>query len=245
MKIISKFNGTCKLCNGTISAGDKVEWEKGQGTAHIVCPESKQLALPDPSVPTRVIQPKHTGLAQAGDVWPNSLFGSKCQSYFSASGKAEWEAFHGVEWLYVLSVKIGKEYDDDEERWRKTESLTCRGATVEESATAATEKAAKEQRARAEWIVEGLARSPWQSALWSQPETVASLPDGLKLGGERHDSNTWILAEDGSSWLAVYNGRDGDDWRGNNWGGHSRVWVARDVDLREWLLAAREVLSKE
>lgn len=40
MTITAKFAGHCVACGGTITAGDKIEWEKGKKARHAECPAS-------------------------------------------------------------------------------------------------------------------------------------------------------------------------------------------------------------
>ena len=50
----SKYNGTCTRCNGSISKGEHINWNRGQGAQHFMCDEDtimkggktlKQLAI--------------------------------------------------------------------------------------------------------------------------------------------------------------------------------------------------------
>lgn len=38
MTITAKFRGVCSVCGGTIHAGDRIEWSKGEPTRHTACP---------------------------------------------------------------------------------------------------------------------------------------------------------------------------------------------------------------
>jgi hypothetical protein len=38
MTITAKFNGICTACKGTITTGQSINWEKGRGSSHVVCP---------------------------------------------------------------------------------------------------------------------------------------------------------------------------------------------------------------
>ena len=40
--IIAKFPGTCASCRCAIKAGDKIEWQKGAPSRHVVCPAGGQ-----------------------------------------------------------------------------------------------------------------------------------------------------------------------------------------------------------
>jgi hypothetical protein len=46
MTITAKFAGRCKRCGGWINAGEKVEWEKGEGIRHIECSASAPKSPP-------------------------------------------------------------------------------------------------------------------------------------------------------------------------------------------------------
>lgn len=39
MTITSRYSGTCRRCGGAIAAGEQIEWARGEGSAHIECPE--------------------------------------------------------------------------------------------------------------------------------------------------------------------------------------------------------------
>lgn len=49
MLIVSKFPGTCTACKGSISVGDRIQWEKGKGSSHVTCPKASTR----PTVATR------------------------------------------------------------------------------------------------------------------------------------------------------------------------------------------------
>ena len=37
MRIKSKFDSTCEVCNQPIRKGTEIEWEQGAGARHVVC----------------------------------------------------------------------------------------------------------------------------------------------------------------------------------------------------------------
>jgi hypothetical protein len=57
MTITAKYPGTCRECGGRIQQGDRIEWEKGAGAAHVECPaqptvvEREPDEIPFPNVP--------------------------------------------------------------------------------------------------------------------------------------------------------------------------------------------------
>lgn len=51
MTITAKFPGTCKKCNGNISAGTQIEWSKGNGAQHVTCPEKHTSPEQKPVAP--------------------------------------------------------------------------------------------------------------------------------------------------------------------------------------------------
>jgi len=55
MQITAKFPGTCASCRCQIRAGEKIEWQKGGPSRHVVCPAGGQPASVSPraSTPTR------------------------------------------------------------------------------------------------------------------------------------------------------------------------------------------------
>ena len=38
MQITAKFPGTCASCRCAIKAGEKIEWQKGAASRHVICP---------------------------------------------------------------------------------------------------------------------------------------------------------------------------------------------------------------
>lgn len=48
MTIIAKYPGRCKKCGGLIKVGDKIEWSKGEGAAHVKCPANPEPYRPEP-----------------------------------------------------------------------------------------------------------------------------------------------------------------------------------------------------
>jgi hypothetical protein len=46
--ITAKYSGRCKRCGGWINAGEKVEWEKGEGVRHLECPAKAQIGSSEP-----------------------------------------------------------------------------------------------------------------------------------------------------------------------------------------------------
>jgi len=37
MTITAKYRGTCRVCGGAISVGDRIEWSKSGGARHVDC----------------------------------------------------------------------------------------------------------------------------------------------------------------------------------------------------------------
>jgi hypothetical protein len=48
MTITAKYPGKCKKCGGRINVGDKIEWTKGEGAAHVECPANPEPYRPEP-----------------------------------------------------------------------------------------------------------------------------------------------------------------------------------------------------
>ena len=42
MTIQSKYDGVCRTCGGVFHAGDPIEWKKGEGSRHSVCPATPE-----------------------------------------------------------------------------------------------------------------------------------------------------------------------------------------------------------
>lgn len=48
MTITAKYPGKCNKCGGRINIGEKIEWTKGEGAAHVECPEKPETYRPEP-----------------------------------------------------------------------------------------------------------------------------------------------------------------------------------------------------
>jgi hypothetical protein len=46
MTITSRYAGKCASCGGRIHPGDRIEWQKGQGSRHITCQVGPTLTTP-------------------------------------------------------------------------------------------------------------------------------------------------------------------------------------------------------
>lgn len=61
VKMKAKYNGKCRKCGQPIQVGDEIDWEKGIGASHAVCPAS-------PSPKSSVYEPKKIEMEQIPEV---------------------------------------------------------------------------------------------------------------------------------------------------------------------------------
>ena len=57
MQMKAKYPGKCRRCGGAIVAGDDIEWSKGTGASHTVCP-TKSVSQPSRSCGTQPVETK-------------------------------------------------------------------------------------------------------------------------------------------------------------------------------------------
>ena len=219
MEIISKYNSTCRNCQGVILAGDKIDWERGKGSAHLACP-----AAPVVTGKTTTVVNRRGLLDPVGAIVETArVSGQKTRAEFG-------------DWLFVVSAKKVKEYDDDDDRMVTRGVMTCRAATAEEAASqiAAAAIEAKKYAAKKELL--RLANQVAESG--TKPENC-NWPNGTEIILDP-SRRSLVLAEGNVVWSLTHNGNDGDDWRPNNCGG----WIAYQLTDPTLYLKAQD-LAKE
>jgi hypothetical protein len=226
MTITAKFRGTCKACGGEIHAGDKIEWEKGEGSRHSKCP--------DASAPTTPAKRKTTDRTPV-DKSPAPIHLSGGSGY----GDAGWEVGQvilagekrrragGPDGLVVVRAsrryirEDGMSFDVGDEQGYLY-SADCRPATAEELRAAIDDRAhsealAVERKLEIDRLEHGFAAG-------EHPEGEQFILAGEQVmvssRARMHGSGTWAVIEPVGAiryiWWVRNNGADGDDWRGNN-----------------------------
>lgn len=101
MLMTAKFGGRCRECGGTIRAGEKIDWAKGRGVAHVACDPS--LRDSDYPVATHVVVdgPFSAGIDPRGnDEYPEWVVAicsdangheEDLKVYHCSSHRAAWE----------------------------------------------------------------------------------------------------------------------------------------------------------
>ena len=209
MTITAKFPGKCRNCGAVINAGDRIEWEKGLGAAHIKCPEKQKITEPENSI-------KISGGSGYG-----------CHGW--AIGQVIKNPYHGndrypeksiPEFLMVLSAREhyfreeGMSFGVGDESGY-TYSATCRPATDEESAPIREEIEKRQQAKNREKQLRDLADLIKKTGEYPQGDNI---PEGERL----HDSQdiygggSWFVIGPEWIWYCQNNGMDGDNWANNN-----------------------------
>ena len=202
MTITAKYAGQCRKCGGQINVGDQVEWVRGNGAAHVHCPEA---------VAPVVGQFRTT-------------VGSSCKRDFTA-GQALRNKQISIErgepeWLYVLSVTSRYYREDGMSFGVGDESgyvyaLTCREATDDESAALRAKRDEKERKALALTELNAIAKDIQN--LGEKPEGQ-NRPEGEIVVNTRdaYGSGDWFVLGEKYTWYVRNNGMDGDNWSANN-----------------------------
>lgn len=248
--ITAQYRGQCSACGERIAPGDKIKYAKGSPTLHATCetPEIPADAIhldggsgygcsgwapktvirnPNPRVVKsvkRVFECKACGEELSGNI---CLKGSLPEHRGSLKSEIEVErpgpGANQPEYLFVLTSSARYVREDglsfgvgDESGY--IYSATCRPATDEESAPLREAIAKAEARRVAAKALRDLYTDLWRSPEAECPEKVE------RIEGETitvRDSSQKIVISADCLWLVTYNGRDGDDWSPNNYGGHS------------------------
>lgn len=77
MTMTAKFAGTCRNCRGRIAAGERIDWTRSGGAAHVTCPaattsEERKVGWPSCAVCGVQVYPSGDNLACVG---PNPSYG--------------------------------------------------------------------------------------------------------------------------------------------------------------------------
>lgn len=197
MTIIAKYAGTCTKCYGPIKKGESINWERGNGSSHVACPE-KSAPTPAESNAIKISQ--------------GSGYGGR--EYHA--GQVIRHAKHGI--ITVLTASKRYIRDDgmsfgvgDESGY--IYSATCRPATETEAAPLLALEAEREKIAAAKKRL-GEIREHIQK---TGERPTAEQPEGEKLMNTQtiYGGGDWWIIGNGI-WYVRNNGTDGDNWSGNN-----------------------------
>lgn len=201
MTITAKFAGTCRKCGKPIMVGEKIEWEKGRGAAHLECPVAKPAGQVDPN---------------AIKISSGSGYGG--QEYLA--GQVLRHRTHGL--IYVVSagsryiredgMSFGVGDDSGYLYW-----ATCRPATEVEAAPLlakeAEVEAAKVRASELRTFCDDFRKRANFPSGDNLPEgTMVPVGKGQDIWG----GGSWFVIGTDLVWCVVNNGRDGDDWSRNN-----------------------------
>jgi hypothetical protein len=213
----AQFRSRCVKCSGLITPGTEIEYKRGHGSWHAVCPE-KQAEAP---LPEGVVE----------------LYRGHKHRPADTKGRILWDERHAA-WFVVLEQRSRYIREDGMSFGLLSDSgysvtLFCRPATEAEAKPLEEAKAQQQSAILALAAAEKRLREIKDAILrdGDRPDLKVR-PEGETLELEdRYDADAFVLAEDGI-WFIQYNGRDGDCWAWNNLGGSSiaaRCWPFPEV----------------
>ena len=235
MTITAKYSGKCKNCGQTISVGEKIEWSRDSGSAHIHCPQKRNTTTPDPKAITI-----------------SGGFGYGCRGWLVTDivrnpyhGNTHWQvdaSWRQPEYLYVVSAwkryfrNDGMSFGvgDDQGYLYRAE---CRPATDEESAPVRAHEAGVAARKSAYADLEAIAHQIQGTG--TRPH-MDRRPAGLVVELKFYQNATnlrlygggeWFVIGDTEIWYIQGNGADGDDWSANNIPGAMAWMVPRTEEI--------------
>ena len=198
MTLTAKYDGKCSQCGRKITAGEKIEWEKGRGAKHTNCPAKTSATAADPDAIKISCGQGYGGREfHVGQVFRHKKHGlifvvSTQKKYFGEDG---------------LSFGVG-----DEEGY--IFSATCRPATAEEGALVLAAEARKAELTASKTRLAQICKQIQADGV--RPTGVQ--PDGEKLMNTQNiygGGDWWVIGSTGI-WYCRNRGADGDDWSDNN-----------------------------
>jgi hypothetical protein len=233
----AQFRSQCVKCGGLITPGTEIEYKRGAGSWHTVCPE-KQAEAP---VPEGAVELYRGYTYRPADMKGRILWDEK---------RAAWFVVLGQHSRYIREdgMSFGLSSDSG-----YSVTLSCRPATEAEVKPLEEAKAQQLSAILALAAAEKRLREVKDAILrdGDRPDLkVRPVGETLELE-DRYDADAFVLAEDGI-WFIRYNGRDGDCWAWNNLGGSSiaaRCWPFPDVatevrDLHRTVREQRALLER-
>jgi hypothetical protein len=211
MTITAKFPGKCRNCGAVINVGDRIEWEKGSGAAHVKCPE-KQKIEPENSIKIKGGSGYGCNGWTIGQVIVNPYHGNDHYRVDPEKRIPEFLTVVSASKHYVredgMSFGVG-----DESGY--TYGAVCRPATDEESAPL---------RARIEEKITQQNRKKQLRDLADLIRKTGEFPagDNTPEGDRLHDTQdiygggSWFVVGGKWIWYCQNNGMDGDNWANNN-----------------------------
>jgi len=125
------------------------------------------------------------------------------------------EKLNRENWTVCVSVESTKEYDADNEEWHRYDHAVLRPLTDQEWAEVQAELVTEADKQDARNALAVLFRNGERKETESLPATAVELLQTADINADKiYDCGDYCLR-------VVYNGRDGDDWTGNNLHGHS------------------------
>lgn len=212
MTITAKFPGKCRNCGAVILVGDRIEWTKGWGAAHIKCPEKQKMVEPENSIKI------HGGSGYGCHGWS---IGQVIKNPYHGNDYYGVDAGKRVpEFLMVLSARehycreegMSFGVGDDE---GYTYGATCRPATDEESAPLRAEIEKRQQAENRKKQLRDLADLIQKTGEYPGGDNV---PEGDRLHDTQdiYGGGSWFVICPEWIWYCQNNGMDGDNWGRNN-----------------------------
>ena len=235
MKITAKFNSTCPKCSTYISAGEMVEWEKGQKARHVKCPTVK-AAAPAPAPLLAAAKPAGANT--------NRKSGSceRCGTFLTA----------GKGLLYFCPEDSGclKHHDHSGYHLHCQDKDACTKAREEVKAEQA-KRAEVARKIQAEQKVKEALYTAWKTELTADLVQVedALLPSDIEWLVRKFQNGYWTVSF-GKCSIGYVETADGhDDFRTMGWTDRAtaeNIWDAwaekvgmTPVKAQEWLLKYR------
>ncbi len=232
-ELTAKYKSKCVDCGALINPGDRIKYEKGDGSWHFEC---ENAPLPE------------------NTIWLSGGEGYGCDGWQAGqvvvgdSNKSK----PGAEFLYVLRASQQYYREDglcfgvgDEQGY--VFSAACRPATEEEAAPLKAVIAENERRRKAEVTRKAIAKLIRETGTF--PESAN--PSGLVVTDRQniYGGGNWFIVGSDKIWYVQNNGHDGDDWSCNNIGtggaGAIGWFVEKTPELVEQIFDFEKVLDAE
>jgi hypothetical protein len=244
MTITARYPGKCRKCGGSISVGEQIEWEKGNGASHVKCPE-KHAQKPDDPNEIKISGGSGYGCIgwEAGQVILNPYHGN---DRYKTN-----EAWRVPEYLIVLfaskryCIEDGMSFGVGDEHGY-IYSARCRAATVEEATPLIEAQRIMDLQNQAKKELEAIKKQIREIGEYPQGENH---PEGDRWFDTQsiYGGGDWFVVSPEWIWYIQNNGMDGDDWSKNNvmTGGAGAIGgrVRRTDELEERLTKIRDTLA--
>lgn len=191
MIITSQYRATCKKCGGSISVGEKIEWERARGARHTECPAALENAI-------RIGGGEGYGHREYRI---GQVLREKGKILFVLSASKQYYRADG------MSFGVG---DESGYIFR----ALCREATADESAPLL----ARERLAAEKQVAKMRIREIAEIVKTGTRPDGKNNPDGERILNKQdiYGGGDWFVAAPDKLWYVKNNGMDGDDWSQNN-----------------------------